>query len=44
VDTTASIVGGIVAAFTGTEGIPSSWLTTREPLPPWVAGRPEQPN
>lgn len=39
VDTTASIVGGIVAAFTGTGpgGIPSTWLTAREPLPPWAA-------
>ena len=28
------------AAFTGTGpgGIPSSWLTAREPLPTWAAG------
>ncbi|MEU8111015.1 ADP-ribosylglycohydrolase family protein [Micromonospora sp. NPDC048947] len=38
VDTTASIVGGIVAAFTGAGpgGIPLPWLTTREPLPSWI--------
>ena len=35
VDTTAAIVGGIVAAHTGTGpgGIPASWLERREPLP-----------
>lgn len=35
VDTTAAIVGGIVAAYTGTGpgGIPASWLERREPLP-----------
>jgi ADP-ribosylglycohydrolase len=35
VDTTAAIVGGIVAAYTGTgqNGIPTSWLHYREPLP-----------
>ncbi len=42
-DTTAAIVGGIVAAHTGagtrglTRGIPEPWLASREPLPPWVA-------
>jgi ADP-ribosylglycohydrolase len=38
VDTTASIVGGVVATFTGTGagGIPSSWLTARDPLPKWA--------
>lgn len=36
VDTTAAIVGGIVAAHTGEEGIPIRWLTSREPLPAWV--------
>ncbi|AFU01324.1 ADP-ribosylglycohydrolase family protein [Nocardia brasiliensis] len=43
-DTTAAIVGGIVAARTGTgtgtrgltRGIPEPWLASREPLPPWV--------
>ncbi|GAA0222333.1 ADP-ribosylglycohydrolase family protein [Cryptosporangium japonicum] len=35
VDTTAAIVGGIVATFTGTGpgGIPGDWLAAREPLP-----------
>ncbi|ASF08075.1 putative hydrolase [Nocardia brasiliensis NBRC 14402] len=39
-DTTAAIVGGIVAARTGpgglTRGIPEPWLASREPLPLWV--------
>jgi ADP-ribosylglycohydrolase len=43
VDTTASIVGGIVATHTGTGGIPSSWLTAREPLPPWVTDQVAHP-
>ncbi|MFI6170538.1 ADP-ribosylglycohydrolase family protein [Nocardia sp. NPDC051052] len=40
-DTTAAIVGGIVAAHTGIghqpniRGIPEQWLAAREPLPPW---------
>lgn len=35
VDTTAAIVGGIVAAFTGIggPGVPRAWLAAREPLP-----------
>jgi ADP-ribosylglycohydrolase len=35
VDTTAAIVGGIVAAYAGTgpNGIPAAWLERREPLP-----------
>jgi ADP-ribosylglycohydrolase len=35
VDTTAAIVGGIVAAYTGSgpNGVPASWLACREPLP-----------
>ncbi len=37
VDTTAAIVGGIVAAHTGVDGIPAGWLASREPLPDWVA-------
>ncbi|MGI5239676.1 ADP-ribosylglycohydrolase family protein [Dactylosporangium sp. CA-139066] len=32
VDTTAAIVGGVVAAYTGRDGIPPDWLTQREPL------------
>jgi ADP-ribosylglycohydrolase len=35
VDTTAAIVGGIVAAHTGQDGIPPDWLAAREPLPTW---------
>ncbi len=41
-DTTAAIVGGIVAAHTGIgtrgdrRGIPEAWLAAREPLPAWV--------
>ncbi|HKS09614.1 MAG TPA: ADP-ribosylglycohydrolase family protein [Pyrinomonadaceae bacterium] len=34
-DTTCAIVGGIVAMYTGVEGIPSEWLKAREPLPAW---------
>ena len=40
VDTTAAIVGGIVASFSGVGtpgGVPLEWLTAREPLPVWVA-------
>ncbi len=35
VDTTAAIVGGIVATFTGIggSGVPEEWLGAREPLP-----------
>lgn len=36
VDTTAAIAGGVVAAYTGTEGIPPAWLAAREPLPSWI--------
>ncbi len=34
-DTTCAIVGGIVALFTGVEGIPTTWQEYREPLPNW---------
>lgn len=34
-DTTCAIVGGIVAAHTGIDGIPSAWRQAREPLPEW---------
>jgi ADP-ribosylglycohydrolase len=39
VDTTAAIVGGIVASFTGIgdRGIPTEWLAAREPLPDFAA-------
>jgi ADP-ribosylglycohydrolase len=36
VDTTAAIVGGIVASYTGVDEIPPAWLTAREPLPTWA--------
>jgi ADP-ribosylglycohydrolase len=39
IDTTAAITGGIVAAYTGTAGIPDAWLASREPLPEWLSGR-----
>ena len=34
-DTTCAIVGGIVASYTGVEGIPLEWFYSREPLPDW---------
>jgi ADP-ribosylglycohydrolase len=40
VDTTAAIVGGIVAARTGTSGIPPRWLAAREALPHWTTPEP----
>ena len=39
VDTTCAIVGGIVAAHTGTVGIPAEWLQSRELLPDWALQR-----
>ncbi len=36
VDTTCAMVGGIVAAYVGQEGIPAAWLENREPLPEWA--------
>jgi ADP-ribosylglycohydrolase len=35
-DTTCAMVGGIVAAYNGIEGIPAEWLKRREPLPNWA--------
>ncbi len=35
-DTTCAIAGGVVASYTGVEGIPSSWRQDREPLPSWT--------
>ncbi|SBT38074.1 ADP-ribosylglycohydrolase family protein [Micromonospora auratinigra] len=43
VDTTAAIVGGIVAGHTGVGtpgGVPDGWLAAREPLPDWVPAHP----
>jgi ADP-ribosylglycohydrolase/DDE superfamily endonuclease len=36
IDTTAAIAGGIVASYTGVDGIPADWLSAREPLPTWL--------
>lgn len=36
VDTTCAMVGGIVATYTGIEGIPAEWIVRREPLPRWA--------
>jgi ADP-ribosylglycohydrolase len=36
VDTTCAIAGGVVAAYTGVDGIPAAWLSAREPLPDWL--------
>ncbi|WP_433224350.1 ADP-ribosylglycohydrolase family protein [Dactylosporangium sp. CS-047395] len=35
VDSMCAITGGIVAARTGTGGIPDNWIVAREPLPDW---------
>lgn len=35
-DTTAAIVGGIVANYVGRDGIPQKWLNYCEPLPAWI--------
>ncbi|MER6361487.1 ADP-ribosylglycohydrolase family protein [Kitasatospora sp. NPDC001527] len=39
-DTVAAITGGVVAAHTGTAGIPAAWLAAREPLPAWAFPEP----
>ncbi|WP_380285045.1 ADP-ribosylglycohydrolase family protein [Kitasatospora purpeofusca] len=39
-DTVAAITGGVVAARTGTAGIPAAWLAAREPLPAWAFPEP----
>nr|BFD91021.1 hypothetical protein KitaXyl93_23810 [Kitasatospora sp. Xyl93] len=40
VDTVAAITGGVVAAHTGTGGIPRAWLAACEPLPAWAFPEP----
>jgi ADP-ribosylglycohydrolase len=40
VDTTGAIVGGIVASYTGRDGIPGEWLARREPLPSYALSAP----
>lgn len=37
-DTTCAMVGGIVACYTGIEGIPAEWRARREALPVWAVG------
>ncbi|MEU1229385.1 ADP-ribosylglycohydrolase family protein [Streptomyces sp. NPDC005828] len=37
IDTTCAIAGGVIAARTGTTGLPPTWHTTREPLPPFTS-------
>ncbi|MFH9348254.1 ADP-ribosylglycohydrolase family protein [Kitasatospora sp. NPDC017646] len=39
-DTVAAITGGVVAAYTGSHGIPASWMAAREPLPDWAFPEP----
>ncbi|MFD5432905.1 ADP-ribosylglycohydrolase family protein [Kitasatospora sp. NPDC127067] len=39
-DTVAAITGGVVAAHTGTGGIPRTWLAACEPLPDWAFPEP----
>lgn len=41
IDTNGAIVGGIVASYTGSTGIPNDWLTSREPLPRWSYAEPD---
>jgi len=36
VDSMCAIAGGIVAAHTGTDGVPPEWIDGREPLPDWI--------
>lgn len=36
VDTNCSIVGGIVAANVGRDGIPPDWISSREAIPKWA--------
>ncbi|RKE17884.1 ADP-ribosylglycohydrolase family protein [Streptomyces sp. TLI_171] len=43
VDTVAAIAGGVVAARTGTAGIPAAWLAATEPLPGWAFAEPLRP-
>jgi ADP-ribosylglycohydrolase len=35
-DTNCAIVGGIIACYTGVEGIPQAWRESREALPEWA--------
>ncbi|MFV2174442.1 ADP-ribosylglycohydrolase family protein [Actinomadura sp. LOL_016] len=35
-DTTAAMVGGVIAAHRGPAAVPPAWLEAREPLPDWL--------
>lgn len=35
-DTTCAIVGGVVALFLGSSGLPVTWISHREPIDTWV--------
>ncbi len=39
-DTTCAIAGGVVAARTGTGGVPAAWLAAREDIPAWSGWTP----
>ncbi|MFG3228571.1 ADP-ribosylglycohydrolase family protein [Kitasatospora sp. NPDC048194] len=39
-DTVAAITGGVVASYTGGDGIPAGWRAAREPLPDWAFPEP----
>ncbi|MEU2288746.1 ADP-ribosylglycohydrolase family protein [Streptomyces sp. NPDC013178] len=39
-DTTCAIAGGVVAARTGTNGVPAAWREAREEIPRWSGLRP----
>ncbi|WP_405359740.1 ADP-ribosylglycohydrolase family protein [Kitasatospora sp. NBC_00085] len=41
-DTVAAITGGVVAAYTGTTGIPAAWMAAREVLPEWAFPAPRR--
>ncbi|MDI3388367.1 ADP-ribosylglycohydrolase family protein [Streptomyces sp. B-S-A8] len=40
IDTTCAIAGGVIAARTGTAGLPPAWHSAREPLPHQILGTP----
>lgn len=42
-DTTCAIAGGVVAARTGTGGVPDDWLAAREAVPAWSRWTPPEP-
>lgn len=42
-DTTCAIAGGVVAARTGTGGLPADWPAARGAVPAWSGWTPEPP-